>query len=64
MSGKVAVSDTLTDPRLQFPVIIEKAIENSFFLGMQEALKRAYAGPPEKTADQAKPKPTPLKSKE
>jgi hypothetical protein len=45
-------------------VIIEKAIENSFFLGMQEALKRAYAGPPEKTADQAKPKPTPLKSKE
>jgi Domain of Unknown Function (DUF748) len=61
-SGKIAVADDLTDPKLQLVAVLEKSVENSFLLSMQEALKRVYTKPPSETAAQAKPQPTPLKT--
>jgi hypothetical protein len=62
-SGKIAVTDDLTDPTLQLGPVLEKVVENGFLLGLEEAVKRHYAGPPEETADQANPAPTPLEAK-
>ncbi len=59
-SGVIEVSDDLTDPRLQLAPRLEKVIENGFVLGLQEALKRTYAG---KTEASSNPEPTPLKAK-
>ena len=63
-SGKIAVADDLRDPKLQLVVVLEKSVENSFLLSMQEALKRVYTKPPSETAAQAKPQPTQLKTKD
>jgi Domain of Unknown Function (DUF748) len=62
-SGKIAVTDDLTDPKLQLGPVLEKVVENGFLLGLQEGVKRHYAGPPEKTADQADPAPAVLEAK-
>ncbi len=59
-SGLIAVRDDLSDPKLQLAPRLEKVIENGFSLGLQEALKREYAG---KTEASDKPEPTPLKAK-
>ena len=58
-SGVIAVQDDLTDPTLQLAPRLEKVIENGFSLGLQESLKRHYAG---KTEASDKRKPTPLKA--
>lgn len=63
-SGKIAVADDLRDPNLQLVQVLEKSVENSFLLSMQEALKRVYTKPPSETAAQAKPQPTPLKTQQ
>ncbi|MGZ3480366.1 MAG: hypothetical protein ACXU81_08455 [Myxococcaceae bacterium] len=57
--GAIAVSDDLTDPKLQLAPRVEKVIENGFILGLQESLTRNYHGPPD---HDAKPGPTPLKA--
>jgi hypothetical protein len=59
-SGVITVRDDLTDPSLQLAPRLEKVIENGFSLGLQEALKRRYAG---KTEASSKPEPTPLKAR-
>ncbi len=59
-SGVIAIRDDLTDPKLQLPPRLEKVIENGFSLGLQEELKRHYAG---KTEASSKQEPTPLKAK-
>ena len=58
-SGVIEVSDDLTDPKLQLAPRLEKVIENGFVLGLQESLKRSYAG---KTEASDNPAPTPLKA--
>ena len=58
-SGAIAVNDDLTDPKLQLAPRLEKVIENGFSLGLQEALKRHYAG---KTEASDEKQPTPLKA--
>ena len=58
-SGAIAVNDDLTDPKLQLAPRLEKVIENGFSLGLQESLKRHYAGKTEASDEQ---KPTPLKA--
>ena len=57
--GAIAVSDDLTNPKLQLAPRLEKVIENGFILGLQESLTRNYHGPPD---HDAKPEPTPLKA--
>jgi len=59
-SGAIAVRDDLTDPKLQLAPRLEKVIENGFSLGLQESLKRRYAG---KTEASDKKEPTPLKAR-
>ena len=59
-SGAIAVRDDLRDPKLQLAPRLEKVIENGFSLGLQEALKRQYAG---KTVASDKQEPTPLKAR-
>ena len=59
-SGAIAVRDDLTDPKLQLAPRLEKVIENGFALGLQEALRRNYAG---KIEASSKQEPTPLKAK-
>jgi hypothetical protein len=59
-SGTIAVTDDLTDPKLQLAPVLEKVVENGFILGLQEGLTRNYHGPPD---HQAKPEPTPLKAR-
>jgi hypothetical protein len=63
LSGKIAVTDDLTDPKLQLGPVLEKVVENGFLLGLEEGVKRHYTGPPEKTADQADPAPAVLEAK-
>jgi len=58
--GAIAVSDDLTDPKLQLAPRLEKVVENGFSLGLREALKRAAAGKTEASPDR---KPTPLKAR-
>jgi len=58
-SGVIAVRDDLTDPKLQLAPRLEKVIENGFSLGLQESLKRQYAG---RTEASDKREPTPLKA--
>ena len=60
-SGVIAVRDDLTDPKLQLAPKLEKVIENGFSLGLQESLKRHYAG---KTEASDKQRPTPLKAEQ
>jgi hypothetical protein len=62
-SGKIAVTDDMTDPKLQLAPVLEKVVENGLLLGLQEGVKRHYAGPPEKTAEQADPAPAVLEAK-
>jgi hypothetical protein len=59
-SGAIAVRDDLTDPKLQLAPRLEKVIENGFSLGLQESLKRHYAG---KTEPSDKEEATPLKAR-
>jgi hypothetical protein len=59
-SGHIAIRDDLSDPKLQLAPRLEKVIENGFSLGLQEALKRQYAG---KTEASDKHEPTPLKAR-
>ena len=59
-SGAIAVRDDLTDPKLQLAPRLEKVIENGFSLGLQESLKRQYAGKTEASDDK---EPTPLKAR-
>ena len=59
-SGAIAIRDDLTDPKLQLAPRLEKVIENGFSLGLQEALKRHYAG---KIEASNKTEPTPLKAR-
>jgi hypothetical protein len=56
-SGRIEVTDDLSDPKLQFWPTLEKVVENGLMLGVEEALKR-NAG--EKKVDAPK-KPTELK---
>jgi hypothetical protein len=35
-SGKIAVTDDLTDPKLQLAPVLEKVVENGFLLGLEE----------------------------
>ena len=58
-SGVIAVRDDLTGPKLQLAPRLEKVIENGFSLGLQESLKRQYAG---RTEASEKREPTPLKA--
>jgi len=58
-SGVIAVGDDLTDPKLQLAPRLEKVVENGFSLGLQESLKRHYAG---RTEPSDKREPTPLKA--
>jgi hypothetical protein len=59
-SGRIEVSDDLTDPKLQLGPRLEKVVENGFVLGLQETLKRTYSG---KTDASGNPAPTPLKAR-
>jgi hypothetical protein len=59
-SGAIAVRDDLSDPKLQLAPRLEKVIENGFALGLQEAIRRNYAG---KIEASNKQEPTPLKAK-
>ena len=63
LSGKILVTDDMSDPELQLVPVLEKVVENGFLLGLEEGVKRHYAGPPEKTADQADPAPKALEAK-
>ena len=59
-SGVIAIRDDLSDPSLQLLPRLEKVIENGFSLGLQESLKREYAGKTEASDQRA---PTPLKAR-
>jgi hypothetical protein len=63
-SGRIAFAEDLTDPKPQLWPTLEKAVENAFLLGVQEALKRNVT-PGEKRGDDSKnKKPTELKVKQ
>ena len=59
-AGPSRSATTSRDPKLQLAPRLEKVIENGFSLGLQEALKRQYAG---KTVASDKQEPTPLKAR-
>ncbi len=59
-SGVILIRDELTRPDQQLLLTMEKVVENGFLLGLQEGLKRAYAGAP--VAGKAKTIPTELKT--
>jgi hypothetical protein len=58
-SGVILIRDDLTPDR-QLLLTMEKVVENGFLLGLQEGLKRVYAGEP--VAGKAKTAPTELKT--
>jgi Domain of Unknown Function (DUF748) len=58
--GAILVHDELTEPYRQLLPSMEKVVENGFLLGLQETLRRVYAGPPADSGSQAKKKPTEL----
>lgn len=45
-SGAILVRDELTEPNRQLLPSMEKVVENGFLLGLQESLRRHYAGKP------------------
>jgi hypothetical protein len=45
-TGAILVRDELTDPNRQLLLSMEKVVENGFLLGLQESLRRVYAGAP------------------
>ena len=45
-SGAILVRDELTEPSRQLLPSMEKVVENGFLLGLQESLRRVYAGAP------------------
>jgi Domain of Unknown Function (DUF748) len=49
-TGAILVRDELTEPNRQLLPSMEKVVENGFLLGLQESLRRVYAGPPSKDA--------------
>jgi len=61
-SGVILVRDDLTRPDRQLLLTMEKVVENGFLLGLQEGLKRVYAGGPPQATGKAKPTPTELKT--
>jgi hypothetical protein len=61
-SGAILVRDDLTQPDRQLLPAMEKVVENGFLLGIQESLKRRYAGGPPKTPGHTGPAPTDLKT--
>jgi hypothetical protein len=44
--GAILVRDELTEPNRQLLPSMEKVVENGFLLGLQESLRRVYAGAP------------------
>jgi hypothetical protein len=58
-SGAILVHDELARDRQLLPGM-EKVVENGFLLGLQESLRRVYAGPPSVPATPGKKKPTEL----
>lgn len=60
-SGRIVFTDDLTDKKLQLWPTLEKVVENSFLLGLQEAIKRKTG--PEKRLDSASSKPSEFKIK-
>jgi len=59
-SGRIEVSDDLTDPKLQFWPTLEKVVENGLLLGLEESLKRKASG--RKPVEPEKQKRTDLKT--
>jgi hypothetical protein len=45
-TGDILVRDELTEPNRQLLPSMEKVVENGFLLGLQESLRRVYAGSP------------------
>jgi hypothetical protein len=45
-TGAILVRDELTEPDRQLLPTMEKVVENGFLLGLQESLRRVYAGAP------------------
>jgi hypothetical protein len=45
-TGAILVRDELTEPNRQLLLSMEKVVENGFLLGLQESLRRVYAGAP------------------
>jgi len=62
-SGRINVSDDLTDPELQLWPSMEKVVENAFLLGVQEALKRQVGGSEKKHVDAQSNKASELKAR-
>jgi len=61
-SGAILVRDELTEPDRQLLPSMEKVVENGFLLGLQESLRRVYAGGPSTPSGQAEKKPTELRT--
>ena len=61
-SGAILVRDELTEPDRQLLPSMEKVVENGFLLGLQESLRRVYAGGPSPSTGQAEKRPTELKT--
>ncbi len=60
-SGAILIRDDLTASDRQLLLTMEKVVENGFLLGLQEGLKRVYAGMPAPVAGK-RPVPTDLKT--
>ncbi len=60
-SGAILIRDDLTGSDRQLLLTMEKVVENGFLLGLQEGLKRVYAGRPA-PVEGKKPVPTNLKT--
>jgi hypothetical protein len=61
-TGAILVRDALTEPDRQLLPSMEKVVENGFLLGLQESLRRVYAGAPAVSGIQAAKKATELKT--
>jgi len=62
ISGRIEVSDDLTDPKRQLWPSLEKVVENGLLLGVQESIKRKLGGPGKKYVPPERQKPTELKT--
>jgi len=49
-TGAILVRDELLEPNRQLLLSMEKVVENGFLLGLQESLRRLYAGKPQPSA--------------
>ncbi|MFN0063916.1 MAG: DUF748 domain-containing protein [Myxococcaceae bacterium] len=61
-SGAILVRDNLTQQDRQLLPSMEKVVENGFLLGIQESLKRRYAGEPTQRVGRTGAAPTDLKT--